>query len=78
MRRRDLGLVHGDNHTKDTNGDTCNEAADDEHGDVDGGSLNGTANGGDQCTELNGPPASEAICSLTGKQGAEKGSTGED
>lgn len=36
-------LIHGDDHTEDSDGETGDEATDDEHWDVDSGSLESTS-----------------------------------
>ena len=75
---RDLGLVHGDNHRQDTNGPTGDESTSNEHTDIDGGSLEGTSDNGNDGTDLDSPLSAVFVGGPTGHEGTKKGASSEE
>lgn len=77
VRRRDLGLVHGDNHRQDTDRPTSDKSTGNEHTDVDGGGLESTSDNGNDGTDLDSPLSTKLVGSPTGHDGTEEGTGSE-
>jgi hypothetical protein len=71
MRRGTFGLIDGDDHRQDTNGEPGNGTSGNEHASVDGSSLDDTSDNTNGGTELDGSLTSDPIGSLASSQGAD-------
>jgi hypothetical protein len=74
---RNLGLVHGNNHRQDSNGPTGDESTGNEHTDVNGSSLEGTSDNGNDGTDLDSPLSTVFVGGPTSHEGTEEGASGE-
>ena len=60
-RETDLGLVQGNDHGKNSDSETANEATSHEHAEVDGAGLDGASDDGDDGSELDGPLSANLV-----------------
>lgn len=71
-----LGDVHGDGAALETDAETEDDAAGDDHAVVDGTSFEGRADGVEDDGDHDGPPAAEALVDDAEREGAAYGSEG--
>lgn len=71
-----FGLVNGDNHGGETDGDTVDDTADNEHGSVDRSTLDDGTNDPDAGGEHDGALARDLVTEGTGEKGSEEGTGG--